>query len=112
MKTYLQAGESFEFQNVGTSATLIASGGVVVSNDFVGLSVTEIPVNSSGTIELEGVYSSQSKATGEAWAVGQKLYYDAGNSRFTTTASTHVWAGWAWEAAASAATTGTVKLKG
>jgi predicted RecA/RadA family phage recombinase len=62
-------------------------------------------------VELEGVYNAQPKATGEAWAVGQKVYYDAGNARFTTTASTHVWAGWAFEVAQSAATTGVVKLK-
>ena len=112
MKTLVQEGNRLEYQNTGTSATLITSGSVVVSNDLIGLAVTDIAVNSSGTIALTDVYNSQPKATGEAWAVGQKLYYDQGNSRFTTTASTHVWAGWAWEAAASAATTGTVKLKG
>ncbi len=50
------------------------------------------------------------KATGEAWTIGAKLYWDDTNKRFTTTASGNTFRGCAGQAQASGDTTGLVRL--
>lgn len=50
------------------------------------------------------------KATGQTWVGGQQLYYDAGNSNFTTTATANRLCGYAVGAAASGDTEGTINL--
>jgi len=51
------------------------------------------------------------KKTGEAWAPGDRIYWDDGNSKFTTTASTYTLAGYVAEDAASADTEGKIVLR-
>lgn len=50
------------------------------------------------------------KATSQAWTGGQKVYWDDGNSKFTTVATGNTLAGIASEAAGSSATTGLIIL--
>jgi predicted RecA/RadA family phage recombinase len=57
----------------------------------------------------KGVFSL-SKATGEAWTVGVKLYWDNTNKRLTTTSSGNTLVGVATAAALSADTTGACRL--
>jgi len=56
------------------------------------------------------VFNTAPKATGETWSVGQTLYWDAGNSNLTTTATSNTKAGHATAAALTAATTGSIRL--
>jgi predicted RecA/RadA family phage recombinase len=50
------------------------------------------------------------KATGQAWAKGQRLYWSTANSNLTTTATGNTLRGFAAEAALSADTTGDIEL--
>lgn len=54
------------------------------------------------------------KVGSQAWTVGARVYWDAGNSRFTTVAAAHFAAGVAVEAVGSGSgeTTGVVRLDG
>ena len=68
-----------------------------------------IPLESKGANEEnEYVYSAEVrggvKATGEAWAIGQAIYWDNGNSRFTTTLTSNTLCGNATETAIAGAT--------
>lgn len=105
MKNYVCKGDVFEF----TAAGAITSGQPVLMGATVGIAAKSgvsgdvIPVNT------EGVYNV-AKTTGQAWAIGALLYWDAGASRFTTTASGNTLAGRAYAAAASGAATGQIKL--
>ena len=50
------------------------------------------------------------KATGTAWTVGERVYYDAGNSNFTTVRAGNAFAGYVREDAESDATEGKITL--
>ena len=69
-----------------------ASGATVAKVPHVHNSKVFIPMNSADAAALnEHVYQSEvsgaPKATGEAWNVGQAIYWDNTNKRFTTTSS-------------------------
>lgn len=52
------------------------------------------------------------KLAGQVWVTGQPVYWDAANTRFTTTAGALDCTGYVYEAAASAAVTGFIKFDG
>jgi len=52
------------------------------------------------------------KATGAAWVVGDKLYWDDAAKKFTTTSASNTLAGVAMLSAASGDTTGVIRLNG
>lgn len=76
--------------------------GVALANAASGETVA---VHRGGVAELP-------KATGQAWTVGQAVYWDDTNRVCTTTAGTNLLIGAVFEAAVSAATTGWVLLDG
>lgn len=79
----------------------LATGNVMV------LCLETIANGASGACLMDGVIS-YTKESGTAWTQGQAIYYDAGNDRCTHTSTSNKLAGIAYEAAASAATTGKV----
>ncbi len=100
---------------LNTSGATIASGTVLQIGSFVGANVMDIPNNETGSVVIAGTLPNSPKTTGEAWTQLQDLYWKSTTNKFTTTSATDgttMFAGWAWESAAIAATTGTVKLKG
>lgn len=112
---FVKHGDEFPFEN--TTETGIKSGDIVVMNDVVGVAITDILPSSKGTVHAAGVIEAV-KTTGQAWAQGQKVYYNAADKKFTTSADSggqtptaYVWAGWAYIPALSAAASGQVKLK-
>lgn len=65
-----------------------------------------IPLDSAGAnVEAEYVYEAEisgaAKAAGEAWAVGQAIYWSSANSNFTTTSAGNTLCGNALAAALS-----------
>lgn len=62
--------------------------------------------------KVTGVFTGLAKTTGEAWVEGQKLYWVTGTSKFSTTSGGNTLVGTAAAAAASADTTGDVRLDG
>lgn len=108
MKNYVCKGDVFEFTAAGT----ITSGQPVLMGTIVGIAAKSgvsgdvIPVN------VEGVYNvtKHGAGSGQAWAVGDAIYWDAVNSRFTKTATDNTLAGVAYASALTGATTGQIKL--
>lgn len=107
---FIQPGEVIEI----TSAGAITAGAGVLSGSLFGIAVNAAAgAGEKVSLAIEGVFTMP-KAPSQEWTVGALLYWDAGNTRATTTASTHKQIGVAVVAVAGGAgdTTGTVKLIG
>jgi predicted RecA/RadA family phage recombinase len=103
----VQDGEFLEYTNSGSA---ISAGGIVVVGERIGIAVTDIAATTGvGTLQMDRVHELP-KTTSQSWTQGAKLFYDAGTSKLTTTATGNTPAGYAFEAAASSATTGLCKL--
>jgi predicted RecA/RadA family phage recombinase len=106
MKTFIAEGCSLEY----TAGSDLLSGAVVALGMGVGVLDTDIANGAKGTAHVRGVFSL-AKATGTAWTEGDKLYWDAGASKFTKTALGNKPAGFAHAPAASGDATGYVNLQ-
>lgn len=95
---------------VTNGATALVAGEVVVVGARVGITTEPVAANAAYTLRLAGVFSGVAKLTTDEVTDGIALYWDAGNSRLTVTASTHNLAGYAWGAAAAPAATCSIKL--
>lgn len=107
MKNGIQDGKTLDI----TAPYAVLSGGMVKVGTIIGVAITDIASGSIGTVERSGVYEVV-KTTGEAWAVGDKIYWDNTAKSCTTTASGNTLCGAATEIAASGATVGRVFLDG
>lgn len=109
MKNYVAPGNRL----VITAAADVPSGGGVLVGSLFGVAEGAIPNGETGVILLEGIFDLP-KVGSQAWTVGALVYWDAGNARCTTVASTHKLIGTAAAAVGSAAgaTTGRVRLNG
>lgn len=87
----------------------VVSGQAVLLGSIIGVCVTDAAEGDPVEVNVCGVYSLP-KATGQAWAVGDALYWDTTNSVFTTDDTETAVAAYAAAAAASGDTTGHVKL--
>lgn len=89
-----------------TSAPSVA---VVSSKAWVALN--ESLADADNVYAYDCTLKNAAKATGEAWAIGQALYWSTGNSNFTTTSTSNTACGYAGSVEASGATTGTVLFR-
>lgn len=99
-----------------TPGSAVAAGAVVVitggtAGKQVGIADRDIPANTRGALTLVGVYEVDKLST-DVVTIGDKLYWDAGNSRATLTASTHALIGIAVSAAGNGVTRVKVRLQG
>ena len=105
------------FVQEGTVGEFTAPSGGVVSGtaykfeDIVCIATVDADTDVNFTGLVVGVVNA-AKATGAAWAMGEKVYFAAGASNFTTTAGGNTLVGVAWKAADSGDTTGWVRLDG
>lgn len=106
MQNYKQAGE---IMTVPAPAA-VASGDFVVVGAFFGVAQAAAASGADVNIVREGVFTLP-KATGTAWTKGDKLYWDAGASKFTKTAGGNLAVGVAAADAASGDTTGDVSIE-
>lgn len=83
MKNFVRNGNKLPYANA-TGAT-ITSGTLVIVGALAGVAETDIADQTTGTLNLKGVFSLP-KANG-AVSQAAKLYYDATNKVLTTTAS-------------------------
>lgn len=109
MKNFVQPGDAIEI----TAAADYASGAGVLIGSLFGVAAGAIANGAQGIINTKGVFDLP-KVGSQAWTVGVRVYWDAGNNRCTTTASTHKLIGVAVAAVGSGAgeTTGRVRLSG
>lgn len=109
MKTYIHDGERVTLTAGGT---ITAGTGVLVGSALFGVAVTGAASGESYTIQTTGLVTI-TKVGSQAWAVGDAVYWDDGNSRATATAADgDLVIGVATEAVGSGAslTTGTIRL--
>lgn len=86
------------------------SGQTVKVGSMVGIALKSAAEGLTCEVALTGVWQV-TKATGEVWAPGDKLYWSATNSNFTKTATSNTAAGYAWADAGTGATSGQILLK-
>lgn len=104
-QNYINSGERFE---VTAPSAGITSGQAVLIGAILGVALTSATVGEKAVVAVTGVYEIP-KAAGSV-SQGAALYWDAGNSRLTTTAEGNTLAGYAYEA--SSASTIYCKLVG
>lgn len=100
MKNFVQIGDVLDY----TPGAPVASGAVVVIGARIGIAVGAIAAGETGALRVKGVVELAKLGT-DTPAQGALLYWDAANTRLTTTASGNVLAGYAAKAAGNGATT-------
>ena len=107
MKNFVQAGEHISI----SAAADTLSGAPVLAGSLFGIAQGAALSGETVTIVRRGVFNV-AKATGQAWTVGDKIYWSTANSDFTTTASGNKLVGVVVQAAASGDVEGVVLLDG
>lgn len=97
----------------GDKITVVATasgvkGDPVVLDDMAAVPENSFAVGEDMVLLLEGIVSLAKSA--EAFAAGEKLYWDDGNGYVTKTASTHKPIGWSANVYATGVSTANVKL--
>ncbi|SDH40969.1 MULTISPECIES: DUF2190 family protein [unclassified Duganella] len=105
-KNYVQEGDELNYTAGGTA---VAGGAVVLIGARIGIVLGDIAANATGVVSVTGVWQVAKLAT-DVVALGVDLYWDAANSRLTTTASGNAKAGYAFTAAGNGVTTVNIKI--
>ncbi|MGN6518757.1 MAG: capsid cement protein [Dokdonella sp.] len=93
----------------------VAAGAIVALKNCIGIALVAIANGAVGSVAVEGVVRDVPKATGHAWAQGEKLIWDVSVSKFDYSGATPATgditgAAVAWLVAGSSDTTGVIKL--
>lgn len=83
---------------------------VVLNSGFFGIPASSGAVGATISFSQFGVFSGMPKTTGQAWTVGQKLYWDTVGLKFTNVPGALSVVAVATKAAAAADTTGELVL--
>ena len=105
---FVKNGLTMDYQNPSASDPILYLTPVVVG-ELVGVALTDIAPKEEGSLAVEGVFRLPAKS-GEAFAVGQQLYWDPSAKQLTTTDSSLKKIGYAFAAKASEGTAAAVKL--
>lgn len=108
MRNFVQPGKVLSL--AAPAGGVVAGVGYLIGHLFVVADETAAAA-ATFTGETEGVFSL-AKTSGQAWAVGDRVYWDATNGRGDTTASLGPCIGVAVAAAANPSSTGMVRLNG
>jgi len=106
---YVQDGKVIDYTNGGAAA--IAYGAVVALTNCIGIAGEAIAVGATGSLHLEGVFELAA-VNDTAFAVGDRLFWDAAASKLTKVSAGNTPAGICVEAKLQAGTTAMVKLLG
>ncbi len=74
LASYWQRGETLDFKN--KTGETIENGTIVVVNTIVGVAGDEIPNNSTGPLDVTGVFNMPKTDTTEEITLGEKVYFD------------------------------------
>lgn len=105
-KNYVAEGDVIDYVNGGTP---IAAGAVVLIGKRIGIAIADIAANATGAVAVEGIWNVAKLGT-DVVGQGDLLYWDAGNSRLTTTATSNTQAGFAAAVAGNGVTTVNIKI--
>jgi predicted RecA/RadA family phage recombinase len=87
---YIHRGDSIDH----TPSSDVAQNAVVVQGTLFGVATRAIPANTTGALAVTGVFSiAKPTGAGTDWAAGTAVYWDAGNTRLTTTVGSNVYVG-------------------
>ncbi len=87
----------------------VASGGGALVGSLFGVAVAAAKAGETVQLKTSGVFTLP-KTTGQAWTVGQKMYWDDSTKKVTSTVGSNTLIGVALATAASGDTSGTVRL--
>ncbi len=107
MKSYVQAGETLTF----VAPYAVASGAPFKVGSFVAIAVNAAANGAAVEGMTEGVFTLP-KVSAQAWAVGEKVYWDDTAKLMTTVSTSNTLVGAATVAAVNPSTTGTAYLDG
>ncbi|NEX45189.1 DUF2190 family protein [Pseudotabrizicola algicola] len=107
MKNYVSSGDHFTI----TAAAAIVSGQMVVAGSVYGVAQESVASGADVVLVRKGIFQLP-KTSAQAWTVGAKIYWDAGNAVCTTSASGNTLIGAAAAVAANPSATGLVLLDG
>ena len=107
MKNFVQKGEIVTI----SAPYALSSGDPALVGSLFGIAATDAASGAEVEALTVGVFHLPKK-TGEAWTTGGKVYWDDTARECTTTVTDNSLVGTAMTAAASAATTGVVRLNG
>jgi len=102
---YRHTGDLIDY----TPGSNLSAGDIVVESELVGQVPNDILANEKGSLRIEGVINIPKLST-DVVSIGDTIYWDAGNTRGTTTASTHKIIGKAVEDAGNGVADVDVKL--
>lgn len=105
MKNFIQKGQTLTL----LAAAAVLAGQALLVGKIFGVAVADVAAGESGEFETAGVFELPVLATDVA-AQGAILYWDAANSRLTTTAAGNTRVGVATEAKANGAATALIKI--
>jgi predicted RecA/RadA family phage recombinase len=103
MNNYIQPGNSVTV----VMPYAVVSGAGVLKGAIFGVAAATYASGATGVMTRVGVFTSLAKAsgTGEAWSVGDRLYWDDSAKKLTKTSTSNFAVGYALEAVGTAVTT-------
>lgn len=105
MKNAVSAGNVIPY----TPTAAVASGAMVALGTKVGVAVSDIAANATGSLQLVGEFVITKLGTDNV-AQGAALYFDNANKRLTTTSAGNTYAGFATQAAGAGVSTVQIKI--
>lgn len=100
--------EQIKVRQFAQAAAVAVAPSIVKIGSFHYYALNESAANENNAYVIESLIKDAPKTIAEAWAVGQKLYFDPATGKFTTTAGVLALAGRAAAPALAADTTGSV----
>lgn len=109
MKNYVQRGEALDLTAPSGGVT---SGVGYKIGAIIAIAAVSVAAGATFAGYTEGVFdvAAEGAGSGQAWAEGDLIYYDATNKRFTKTSTSNTLAGVAVAAKATTLTEGRLKL--
>ncbi|MFC3180459.1 DUF2190 family protein [Cypionkella sinensis] len=107
MKNYVQAGNTITVP----APYAVASGAGAKVGAIIGIAQHSAVITDPVLLSREGVFTV-AKVSAQAWAVGDKIYWDDAAKNFTTTSSANTLVGTALAIAVNPTATGVVLLDG
>ena len=108
MRNFIQEGDTI---TVPASSGGVVSGAVVIIGSLLGIATTTQAVTVPVAIKTTGVFEL-AKVSAQAWAIGDKIYWDSTASLATTVSTSNTLMGTATEVAANPSGVGRVRLRG
>jgi len=107
MKSKVQKGDTLTF----VAPYAVASGAPFKVGAFVAVAVTAAAIGATVEGNMEGVFNLP-KTSAQAWAIGDKIYWDDTNKVMTTVSTSNTLVGAATAVAANPSSVGQVYLDG